>query len=65
MRTYLQFRDYLNRRGLIYIHNPGRDSYEIYFKKSVLLTEISAMDARHNFDSVRQQIEMAIVLFGQ
>lgn len=68
MKTYRQFRDYLDRRGLIYVHNPIQDSYVIYNNsrsvKPLLIAEISARDARHNFDSARDQIEMALVLFG-
>ena len=68
MKTYRQFRDYLERRGLIYVHNPIQNSYIIYDNsrsvKPLLITEIPAKDARHNFDSARDQIEMALVLFG-
>lgn len=69
MKTYLQFRDYLERRGFFYLYNSERDSYEIYdgsnFRKStILLAEIPAKDARHNFDRAKDQIEMALVLFG-
>lgn len=68
MRTYLQFREYLERRGFIYVHNPIQDSYMIYDNsrsvKPLLITEISARDARHNFDRAKDMIEMALVLFG-
>lgn len=68
MKAYRQFREYLERRGFIYVHNPMRDSYIIYdnsrFVKPLLITEISAWDARHNFDRAKDMIEMALVLFG-
>ena len=69
MKTYRQFHDYLVRRGFLYLYNSERDSYEIYdgsnFRKSaILFAEISARDARDNFDRAKDQIEMALALFG-